>query len=56
MYIIPIMMIVGTASIMMLNKNYQEVPPMSRIYITLGAMGVSGILSYFLFPKDEENK
>lgn len=27
---------------------------MSRIYITLGAMGVSGVLAYFLFPKDEE--
>ncbi|WP_342507199.1 histidine kinase [Sporosarcina sp. FSL K6-2383] len=53
-YIIPIMMIVGTVSIMMLNKNHQEVPPMSRIYITLGAMAVSGILAYFLFPKDEE--
>ncbi|MEK5036591.1 histidine kinase [Sporosarcina sp. FSL K6-3457] len=53
-YIIPIMMIVGTVSIMMLNKSHQEVPPMSRIYITLGAMGVSGVLAYFLFPKDEE--
>ncbi len=29
---------------------------MSRIYITLGAMGVSAILAYYLFPKDEENK
>ncbi|WP_203247845.1 hypothetical protein [Sporosarcina beigongshangi] len=53
-YIIPIMMIVGTVSIMMLNKSHQGVPPMSRIYITLGAMAVSGILTYFLFPKDEE--
>ncbi len=39
---------------MMLNKSHQGVPPMSRIYITLGAMAVSGILTYFLFPKDEE--
>jgi NADH:ubiquinone oxidoreductase subunit 6 (subunit J) len=54
MYIIPVMMIVGTFSIMMLNKSYQDVPPMTRIYITLGAMVVSGILSYFLFPKGEE--
>ncbi|WP_318616182.1 histidine kinase [Sporosarcina sp. YIM B06819] len=53
-YIIPVMMIVGTVSIMMLNKSHQDVPPMSRIYITLGAMVVSGIISYFLFPKDEE--
>ena len=56
MYIIPIMMIVGTVSIMMLNNSHEAVPPMSRIYITLGAMVVSGVLSYFLFPKDEENK
>lgn len=54
MYIIPIMMIVGTVSIMMLNNNHEAVPPMSRIYITLGAMVVSGIVSYFLFPKKEE--
>ncbi|MFJ7935215.1 histidine kinase [Sporosarcina sp. NPDC096371] len=56
MYIIPIMMIVGTVSIMMLNKSHQDVPPMSRIYITLGAMAVGGFLAYFLFPKDEEKK
>ncbi|MFC5590189.1 histidine kinase [Sporosarcina soli] len=55
-YIIPIILIVGTASIMMLNKNHQDVPPMSRIWITLGAMGVSGVIAYFLFPKDEDKQ
>ena len=41
---------------MMLNKNHQEVPPLSRIWITLGAMGVSGVISYFLFPKNEDEQ
>ncbi|GKV68474.1 hypothetical protein NCCP2716_09720 [Sporosarcina sp. NCCP-2716] len=52
-FVIPIMLLVGGVAWVMLNKDYTDVPVMSRFYITLGAMGVSGIISYFLFPKNE---
>jgi len=47
------MFIVGGFSWMMLSKNFQEVPPNSRVLITIGAMIVSGGISFFLFPKNE---
>ncbi|KXH80760.1 hypothetical protein [Sporosarcina sp. HYO08] len=53
-FMIPIMLIVGSFSWMMLNKNYQEVPETSRLYITIGAVVVSGVISYFLFPNEEK--
>lgn len=52
-FVIPIVLLVGGIAWVMLNKNYTDVPVMSRFYITLGAMAVSGIISYFLFPKNE---
>ncbi|CAM3240735.1 histidine kinase [Filibacter tadaridae] len=55
-FIIPIMLIVGAFGWMMLSKNYQEVPEQSRLFITLGAMVLSGVISYFLFPKNEGEK
>ncbi|MFS0576071.1 histidine kinase [Sporosarcina sp. 179-K 3D1 HS] len=55
-FIIPIMLVVGSFGWMMLSKNYQEVPPTSRVFITIGAMIVSGGISFFLFPKDEGEK
>ncbi|MEK3937013.1 histidine kinase [Sporosarcina sp. FSL W7-1349] len=55
-FIIPIMFVVGGFSWMMLSKNYQEVPPTSRVFITIGAMIVSGGISFFLFPKNEGGK
>lgn len=55
-FIIPIILIVGSFSWLMLSKNYQEVPPTSRMYITIGAMIVSGGISFFLFPKNEGEK
>ena len=50
------MFVVGGFGWMMLSKNHQEVPPVSRVYITIGAMIVSGIISFFLFPKNEGGK
>lgn len=55
-FVIPIMLIVGTFSWMKLNKEFQDVPETSRVLITLGAVVVSGIISYFLFPKNEGEK
>lgn len=55
-FAIPIMIIVAWASWAMLNRNHTDVPETTRIYITIGAVIVSGIISYFLFPKNEEEK
>ena len=52
-FVIPIALLVGGVAWLMLNKNFTDVPVMSRFYITLGAMVLSGILAFFLFPKNE---
>lgn len=52
-FVIPMMLLVGGVAWVMLNKNFTDVPVMSRFYITLGAMVLSGVISFFLFPKDE---
>ncbi|MFD1929708.1 histidine kinase [Sporosarcina siberiensis] len=51
--IIPVVLIVGIYSWMKMEKDFAEVPETSRILITIGAVIVSGIISYFLFPKNE---
>lgn len=53
---IPIMVIVAWASWALLNRSYSDVPETTRVYITIGAVVVSGIISYFLFPTDEERR
>ncbi|AOV06486.1 hypothetical protein [Sporosarcina pasteurii] len=55
-FVIPIMLIVAWASWAILNRNHTDVPEETRIYITIGAVIVSGIISYFLFPKNEEER
>lgn len=52
-FVIPIMLLVGGVAWFMLNKKFTDVPVMSRFYITLGAMVLSGVISFFLFPKNE---
>ncbi|MCZ2259209.1 histidine kinase [Sporosarcina sp. G11-34] len=47
------MVIVATVSLYMLNRNYADLPGTTQLLITVGAMIVSGIISYFLFPRDE---
>ena len=53
-FVIPIMIIVPWASWLMLSKNFTDVPEQTRLYITIGAVVVSGVISYFLFPENEE--
>lgn len=53
-FVIPIMIIVAWASWFMLNKNFTDVPEQTRLYITIGAVIISGVISYFLFPENEE--
>lgn len=55
-FVIPIMAIVAWASWALLNRSYSEVPETTRIYITIGAVLVSGVISYFLFPEEEFRK
>ncbi|GIN61901.1 hypothetical protein J27TS8_18940 [Robertmurraya siralis] len=55
-FIVPIMVIVGIASIYMLQTGYSEIDLSIRMLITFGAVIFSGIISYFLFPENEENK
>lgn len=52
-FVIPIMIIVAWASWTMLSRNHTDVPEDTRVYISIGAVIVSGIISYFLFPKNE---
>ncbi|MBE1553157.1 histidine kinase [Sporosarcina limicola] len=54
--IIPVMLIVGVYGWMKLEKSYSDVPETSRILITIGAVILSGIISFFLFPKNESKK
>jgi len=55
-FIIPVMLLVGGFGWMKLTKEFQEVPGLTRLAIIIGAMILSGVISYFLFPKDEGEK
>lgn len=55
-FVVPIMIIVAWASWLLMARNHSEVPEMNRVYITIGAVVLSGVISYFLFPKSEERK
>lgn len=47
------MIIIAWASWAMLSRNHTDVPENTRVLITIGAVILSGIVSYFLFPKNE---
>jgi hypothetical protein len=51
---VPIALLVAGISWYMLHNNFQEVPGMTRIWITVGAAILSGVIALFLFPKDED--
>ena len=55
-FVVPIMLIVAPVSWIMLNKYHTEVPELSRVFITIGAVVVSGIIAYFLFPRHENEE
>jgi len=55
-FVIPVMLLVGGFGWMKLTKEFQEVPELTRLAIIIGAMILSGVISYFLFPKDEGEK
>lgn len=55
-FVIPVMVIVAISAMFMIDKYYAEVPSLDRLLITIGATLLSGVLAYFLFPQQGENK
>ncbi|WP_245671223.1 hypothetical protein [Pseudobacillus wudalianchiensis] len=53
-FVIPIMILVGSISMWMLNKDYSEIDLQTRWWITIGAAIFSGIISFFLLGSDGE--
>ncbi|MGE7624268.1 hypothetical protein ACQKMD_14810 [Viridibacillus sp. NPDC096237] len=48
-FALPIMAVVVVSAMMLLNKDYTEVPMNSRIMIAAGAALFSGVISFVLF-------
>ncbi|MFB7157562.1 MULTISPECIES: hypothetical protein [unclassified Lysinibacillus] len=55
-FVIPVMVIVAIGSVYMLRNYYAEVPNLDQLLITICATLVSGVLAYFLFPQQGEDK
>lgn len=55
-YVFPIMLIVLTLAWLILDNSYQEVPWNIRVWISFGASALSGVMSYFLFKPEKEEK
>ena len=55
-FVIPVMIIVAIGSVYMLRNYYAEVPDLDQLLITICATLVSGVLAYFLFPQQGEDK
>ncbi|MCL1697747.1 MULTISPECIES: hypothetical protein [unclassified Lysinibacillus] len=55
-FVIPVMVIVAIGSVYMLRNYYTEVPDLDQLLITICATLVSGVLAYFLFPQQGEDK
>jgi len=55
-FVIPVMVIVAIGSVYMLTKYYADVSDLNQLLITICATIVSGVLAYFLFPQQGENK
>ncbi|MEG0259547.1 MAG: hypothetical protein RR595_02945 [Lysinibacillus sp.] len=55
-FVIPVMVIVTMSAIFMLERFYPEVPGTDRIFITIGATLISGVIAYFLFPQQGEEE
>ncbi len=50
------MALVLVLAIWMLNKDYSEIESGTRFMIAAGAALFSGLISFFLFPENEEKK
>lgn len=54
-FVLPLSLGVAIASYIMLANNYQEVGDRDRLLIVIGALLLTGIIAYFLFPQDGDN-
>ncbi|MDI7743253.1 hypothetical protein QMK38_14710 [Lysinibacillus fusiformis] len=55
-FVIPTMVIVAVGAIMMLRNYFQEVSTRDSILLVVIATLFSGVIAYFLFPHDDEEK
>lgn len=53
-FVVPIMVIVAVTAIYIINKEYNTIPELHKVLIISGATFFSGVISYFLFPNDDE--
>ncbi|MDQ0215274.1 sugar phosphate permease [Oikeobacillus pervagus] len=53
-FVIPIMILVASIAIWMLNKDYSEIDWQIRMMIAGGAAVLSGIISFFLLGNEEK--
>ncbi|MCH1624492.1 histidine kinase [Fredinandcohnia quinoae] len=54
--VIPVSIMVGLIAMWMLNKDFAEIDLSIRLLIAMGATLLSGVITYFLFPKGEGNQ
>jgi len=54
-FVIPVTIAVGVSAVYMLINQYKEVPTLNKALIVIGAMLLSSVISYFLFPTNDEN-
>ncbi|AZU65150.1 histidine kinase [Neobacillus mesonae] len=50
------MIVVMAVALWMLNEEYSNIQLGIRLLISIGASLLSGVISYFLFPENEEKK
>lgn len=53
-FVIPTVIIVIIGSVYTLNRDYSDLPTLNKGLIIAGAIIVSTVISYFLFPQDDE--
>lgn len=52
-FTVPIMIIVGIASMLVLDKGFAMIEQYIRTILVVCAMLLSGVISFFLFPENE---
>lgn len=52
--VFPVALMVGIIALLMLKKDYSEIDLSIRLLISLGAAIFSGIITFFLFPNNEQ--
>ncbi|MCM3390645.1 hypothetical protein LG296_19940 (plasmid) [Ureibacillus chungkukjangi] len=53
-FVVPVIVIVAITANYMIYKEYNSIPILHKVLIISGATFFSGVISYFLFPSDDE--